>query len=175
LVTILAEEPISIYNDPIVPYIDGNIAPEASFHNFEFVSVFHKVVAVKLELPKVVMAVSREFIRLGFQPGQGLGSSNQGIPVMIALKENKDVYGLGYILTHKDRQQAFETRILKTLARAKGGKMPKKNIVSPHIRTTFPAPAMVIHPDEIMKLEDEEEEELILLFAEDFGVNAATY
>ena len=168
MVTILVEEPISIYNDPIVPYIDGNIAPETLFHNFEFVLVFHKVVAVKLELPKAVMAVSREFIRLGFQPGQG-------IPVMIALKENKDVYGLGYILTRKDRQQAFETQILKTLARAKGGKMPKKNIVIPHIRTTFPAPAMVINPDEIMKLEDEEEEELILLFAEDFGVNAATY
>jgi hypothetical protein len=34
---------------------------------------------------------------------------------------------------------------------------------------------MVIHPNEIVKLEDEEEEELILLFAEDFGVNTTAF
>jgi hypothetical protein len=36
LVTILAEEPISIYNDSAVPYIDGCASEEASFHSFEF-------------------------------------------------------------------------------------------------------------------------------------------
>ena len=173
LVTILAEEPISIYNDPIVPYINGNVAPEASFHSFEFVSVIHKVAAVKPKMPKAIIAVAKEFIRLAFQQGQGLESSNQGIPTMIIAKENKDGYGLGYILTRKNRQQAFKMWRLKTLARVKGGKMPEKNIVIPHIRTTFATPAMVIHPDETVKLEDKEEEELILLFAEDFGVNTA--
>ena len=175
LVTILVEGPISIYNDPTFTYIDSDVAPEASFHSFEFVSMIHKVAAVKPEMSKAVITVAREFIRLGFQLGQGLGSSNQGIPAMIALEENKDGYGLGYILTHKDCQQAFETRRLKNLARVKGGKLPVKSIVIPHIRTTFPPPAMVIHPDETVKLEDKEEEVLILLFAEDFGVNTATY
>jgi hypothetical protein len=52
LVTILAEEPISIHNDPTVPYIDNNIAPEASFHYFEFVLMIHNVVALKPEMPK---------------------------------------------------------------------------------------------------------------------------
>jgi hypothetical protein len=146
LVTILAEEPISIYNDPTIPYINGNIAPEASFYSFEFILVIHKVVAIKSEMPKALMAVAREFIRLGFQLGQGLGSSNQGIPAMVALKKNKDGYGLDYIHTRKNRQQSFEMRRLKTLARVKGGKMPEKSIVIPHIRTTFPTPAMVIHP-----------------------------
>uniref|UniRef100_A0A2N9GTH9 G-patch domain-containing protein n=1 Tax=Fagus sylvatica TaxID=28930 RepID=A0A2N9GTH9_FAGSY len=162
LVTILAEEPISIYNDPTIPYIDGNVALEVLFHSFEFVLVIHKVATVKPEMPKAIMAVAWEFIRLGFQPGLGLGSSNQGILALIAIKENKDGYGLGYIPTRKDRQQAFKIRRLKTLARIKGRKMPEKNIVIPHIRTTFLAPAMGIHLDEIVKLEDEEEEELIL-------------
>ena len=93
---------------------------------------------------------------------------------MIALKENKDGYRLGYVLTHKDCQQAFETQRLKTLARVKEGKMPEKSIVIPHIKTIFPALAMVLHPEQTMKLEDEEEDELILLFSEDFEVNAAT-
>lgn len=66
LVTILAEEPISIYNDPTIPYIDGNVALEALFHSFEFVLVIHKVAVVKPEMPKVIMAVAWEFIRLGF-------------------------------------------------------------------------------------------------------------
>uniref|UniRef100_A0A2N9IX63 Uncharacterized protein n=1 Tax=Fagus sylvatica TaxID=28930 RepID=A0A2N9IX63_FAGSY len=144
------------------------------YYCFKFVSVIHKVAAVKHEMPKAIMAVAREFIRLNFQPGKGLGSSNQGIPAMIAVKENKDGYGLSYIPTRKDHQQAFEMRRLKTLAKVKGGKMPEKNMVIPYIRTTFSAPTMVIHPDEIVKLEDEEEEELILLFAEDFEVNTAT-
>uniref|UniRef100_A0A2N9HWY0 Reverse transcriptase n=1 Tax=Fagus sylvatica TaxID=28930 RepID=A0A2N9HWY0_FAGSY len=42
LVTILAEEPISIYNDGAVPYIDGCASEEASFHSFEFVTVIHR-------------------------------------------------------------------------------------------------------------------------------------
>ena len=66
LVTILAEEPISIYNDPTVPCIDGNIAPEASFLSFEFVSVIHKVATIKPKMPKAVMAVAKELIGLGF-------------------------------------------------------------------------------------------------------------
>uniref|UniRef100_A0A2N9G920 RNA-directed DNA polymerase n=1 Tax=Fagus sylvatica TaxID=28930 RepID=A0A2N9G920_FAGSY len=35
LVTILAEEPISIYNDGEIPYIDGCASEEASFHRFQ--------------------------------------------------------------------------------------------------------------------------------------------
>jgi hypothetical protein len=76
LVTILVEEPISIYNDSSVPYIDGNTTPEASFHSFEFVSVIHKVAAVKPKMSEAIMTMAKEFIRVGFQPSQGLGSSN---------------------------------------------------------------------------------------------------
>jgi hypothetical protein len=55
LVTILAEEPISIYNDGQIPYIHGGASKEASFHSFEFVTVIHRVAAMnqsclKLEL-----------------------------------------------------------------------------------------------------------------------------
>jgi hypothetical protein len=104
LVTILALEPISIYNDSTVPYIDGNTAPEASFHNFKFVSVIHKVATVKPKMSEAVMMVAKEFIRAGFQSGQRLGSSNQGMSTPMALKENKDGFGLGYVPARKDHQ-----------------------------------------------------------------------
>jgi hypothetical protein len=62
LVTILAEEPISIYNDGAVPYIDGCASEEASFHSFEFVTVIHRVRAVEPRLSKAGIMVAREFL-----------------------------------------------------------------------------------------------------------------
>ena len=76
LVTILAEEPISIYNDGAIPYIDGCASEEASFHSFEFVTVIHRVAAVEPRLSKAGIMVAREFVKAGFQPGQGLGCAN---------------------------------------------------------------------------------------------------
>uniref|UniRef100_A0A2N9GXD9 Integrase catalytic domain-containing protein n=1 Tax=Fagus sylvatica TaxID=28930 RepID=A0A2N9GXD9_FAGSY len=57
LVTILAEEPISIYNDGEIPYIDGCAPEEASFHSFEFVTVIHRVAAVEPRLSKAGIMV----------------------------------------------------------------------------------------------------------------------
>uniref|UniRef100_A0A2N9HR74 Uncharacterized protein n=1 Tax=Fagus sylvatica TaxID=28930 RepID=A0A2N9HR74_FAGSY len=70
LVTILAEEPISIYNDGEIPYIDGCAPEEASFHSFEFVTVIHRVAAVEPRLSKAGIMVAKEFVKAGFQPGQ---------------------------------------------------------------------------------------------------------
>uniref|UniRef100_A0A2N9F6D8 Retrotransposon gag domain-containing protein n=1 Tax=Fagus sylvatica TaxID=28930 RepID=A0A2N9F6D8_FAGSY len=69
LVTILAEEPISIYNDGEIPYIDGCASEEASFHSFEFVTVIHRVAAVEPRLSRAGIMVAREFVKAGFQPG----------------------------------------------------------------------------------------------------------
>ena len=102
LVTILAEEPISIYNDQTIPYIDGYAPKEASFHSFEFVTVIHRVAAVEPRLSKPGIMVAKEFIRAGFQPGQGLSCAKQGRTAIVTLEGNKDGYGLGYTPTRKD-------------------------------------------------------------------------
>jgi hypothetical protein len=68
LVTILAEEPISIYHDQAVPYINGGASKEASFHSFEFVTVIHRVAVVEPRLSKAGIMVAKEFIKAGFQP-----------------------------------------------------------------------------------------------------------
>uniref|UniRef100_A0A2N9GJ26 Integrase catalytic domain-containing protein n=1 Tax=Fagus sylvatica TaxID=28930 RepID=A0A2N9GJ26_FAGSY len=116
LVTILAEEPISIYNDGEIPYIDGCAPEEASFHSFEFVTVIHRVAAVEPRLSKAGIMVAKEFVKAGFQPGQGLGYANQGRTTIVTLEGNKD--------------------------KLKGEKWPERKIAIPHIRTTFPASAM---------------------------------
>jgi hypothetical protein len=167
LVTILAEEPISIYNDGEIPYIDGCASEEASFHSFEFVTVIHRVAAVEPRLSRARIMVAKEFVKAGFQPGQGLGCANQGRTTIVTLEGNKDRYGLGYIPTRKDRQIAYEARRQRAAAKLRGEKWPEKKMVIPHIRTTFPASAM-------FQVDEGDVDELALLFAEDLNVNVIT-
>uniref|UniRef100_A0A2N9GLN7 G-patch domain-containing protein n=1 Tax=Fagus sylvatica TaxID=28930 RepID=A0A2N9GLN7_FAGSY len=167
LVTILAEEPISIYNDGEIPYIDGCAPEEASFHSFEFVTVIHRVAAVEPRLSKAGIMVAKEFVKAGFQPGQGLGYANQGRTTIVTLEGNKDRYGLGYTPTRRDRQMAYEARRQRAAAKLKGEKWPERRIAIPHIRTTFPASAM-------FQVDEGDVDELALLFTEDLNVNAIT-
>uniref|UniRef100_A0A2N9FPV9 G-patch domain-containing protein n=1 Tax=Fagus sylvatica TaxID=28930 RepID=A0A2N9FPV9_FAGSY len=164
LVTILAEEPISIYNDGAVPYIDGCASEEVSFHSFEFVTVIHRVAAVEPKLSKAGIMVAREFVKARFQPGQGLGCANQGRIAIVTLEGNKDGYGLGYTPTRKDRQLAYEARRQRAVAKLRGEKWPEKKMVIPHIRTTFPVSAM-------FQVDEGDEDELALLFTEDLSIN----
>jgi hypothetical protein len=156
LVTILVEEPISIYNDRRIPYIDGYAPEEASFHSFEFVTVIHRVAVVEPRLSKAGIMVAKEFIRAGFQPGQGLGYSNQGRTVFVTLKGNKDGYGLRYTPTRKDRQFVFEARRQRATAKLRGERWLERRMVIPHIRTTFPVSAM-------FQIDGGDEDELALL------------
>jgi hypothetical protein len=167
LVTILAEEPISIYNDGAIPYIDGGASEEASFHSFEFVTVIHKVAAVEPKLSKAGIMVAKEFIKAGFRPGQGLGCANQGRTAIVALEGNKDRYGLGYTPTRRDRQFAYEARRRRAASRLRGEKWPEEKMIIPHIRTTFPASAM-------FQVDGSDEDELALLFAEDLSIDTIT-
>jgi hypothetical protein len=167
LVTILAEEPISIYNDGEIPYIDGCAPEEASFHSFEFVTVIHRVAAVEPRLSKAGIMVAKEFVKAGFQPGQGLGYANQGRTTIVTLEGNKDRYGLGYTPTRRDRQMAYEARRQRAAAKLKGEKWPERKIAIPHIRATFPASAM-------FQVDEGDIDELALLFTEDLNVNAIT-
>ena len=43
LITIMAEEPLTIFKETYVPYISANAFPEATFHSFELVSVISRV------------------------------------------------------------------------------------------------------------------------------------
>ena len=163
LVTILAEKPISIYNDGAIPYINGYASEKASFHSFEFVTVIHRVAAIEPRLSKAGIMVAKEFIKAGFQPGQGLGCANQGRTMIVAFEGNKDRYGLGYTPTRKDHQFAYEARRRRAAAKLKGERWPEKKMIIPHIRTTFPASAM-------FQVDKGDVDELALLFTEDLSI-----
>uniref|UniRef100_A0A2N9GA71 Integrase catalytic domain-containing protein n=1 Tax=Fagus sylvatica TaxID=28930 RepID=A0A2N9GA71_FAGSY len=114
LVTILAEEPISIYNDGEIPYIDGCAFEEASFHSFEFVTVIHRVAAVEPRLSRAGIMVAKEFVKAG-----------------ISARTRVRLHKPRKNCNRKELRQSSEER-----------KWPEKKMVIPHIRTTFPASAM---------------------------------
>uniref|UniRef100_A0A2N9F9X9 G-patch domain-containing protein n=1 Tax=Fagus sylvatica TaxID=28930 RepID=A0A2N9F9X9_FAGSY len=147
LVTILAEEPISIYNDGEIPYIDGCAPEEASFHSFEFVTVIHRVAAVEPRLSKAGIMVAKEFVKAGFQPGQGM---DWGIPRLERIVRWLMKPG------GKELRQSSEER-----------NGPRGRWSSPTYRTTFPASAM-------FQVDEGDVDELALLFTEDLNVNAIT-
>ena len=41
LITIMAKEPMTIFQETSIPYIDAIAFPEASFHSFKIVSMIH--------------------------------------------------------------------------------------------------------------------------------------
>ena len=118
-------------------------------------------------LSKAGIMVAREFVKAGFQPGQGLGYANQGRTAIVTLEGNKDRYGLGYTPTRKDRQMAYEARRQRAAAKLRGEKWPEKKMVIPHIRTTFLASAM-------FQVDEGDVDELALIFVEDLSVNTTT-
>uniref|UniRef100_A0A2N9F1G9 Glycerophosphocholine acyltransferase 1 n=1 Tax=Fagus sylvatica TaxID=28930 RepID=A0A2N9F1G9_FAGSY len=71
-----------------------------------------QVAAVELKLSKTGIMVAKEFIKAGFQPGQGLGCANQGRTAIVTLEGNKDGYGLGKWLKPKRccRNKRFRPR-----------------------------------------------------------------
>uniref|UniRef100_A0A2N9F0B5 G-patch domain-containing protein n=1 Tax=Fagus sylvatica TaxID=28930 RepID=A0A2N9F0B5_FAGSY len=119
------------------------------------------------KLSKAGIMVAREFVKAGFQPGQGLGCANQGRTAIVTLEGNKDGYGLGYTPTRKDRQLAYKARRQKAAAKLRGEKWPEKKMVIPHIRTTFPASAM-------FQVDEDDVDELALLFTEDLSIDVIT-
>uniref|UniRef100_A0A2N9H3M1 Uncharacterized protein n=1 Tax=Fagus sylvatica TaxID=28930 RepID=A0A2N9H3M1_FAGSY len=168
LVTILAEEPISIYNDGEIPYIDGCAPEEASFHSFEFVTVIHRVAAVEPRLSKAGIMVAKEFVQGGVSawarfrlceprknhncdPG---GKQRQGMDWGIPRPEG--------IVRWPMKPGGKE---LQRSSKERNGL--KRRIAIPHIRTTFPASAM-------FQVDEGDVDELALLFTEDLNVNAIT-
>ena len=68
----MAEEPMTIFQETSIPYIDANVFPEASFHNFELVSMIQIALEPMSSWPAVVLMAAKEMLMFGYKLGQGL-------------------------------------------------------------------------------------------------------
>ena len=65
LITILAEEPMTIFQETSIPYIDANAFQEASLHSFELVSLIHNASEPESRWLAVVLMAIKEMLKFG--------------------------------------------------------------------------------------------------------------
>ncbi|XP_075654942.1 uncharacterized protein LOC142625127 [Castanea sativa] len=165
VITIMAEEPLSIFKEASILYIDVDAFLEATFHSFEVVSMISRALEHKSTWPSATLMAAKEMLKFGYQLSQGLGAVGHGKASLIELPDNKGGFGLGY---NPSDEEFFQ------VSRGKKRKCIGQGMSIPHIRVTFPALAEVIRSK--MALESCVEESnlacLIRLCPEEFSVNA---
>ena len=62
LITIKAEEPMTIFQETSIPYIDANAFPQASFHSFKLVSMIHNALEPEFDWPTAVLMAAKEML-----------------------------------------------------------------------------------------------------------------
>ena len=134
LITIMAEEPLTIFKETSVSYI-ANAFLEATFHNFELVSMISRASELMLAWLSATLMVAKEMLKFGYQLGQGLGAVGHRKAYLIELPNNKGGFGLGYNPSDKELFQA---------SRGKKRKCIGQGMSISHIRVTFLALAEVI-------------------------------
>ena len=72
LITIMAEEPLTIFKETSVPYIGANAFPEATFHSFKLVSMIFRASELESVWHFATIMAAREMLKFGYQLGQGL-------------------------------------------------------------------------------------------------------
>ena len=131
LITIMAIEPITIFQETSITYIDANAFLEVSFHGFDLVPMIHNASKPKLAWTTTILMAAKEMLKFSYQTGQGLGAVGHGNTALIELPNNKGGFSLGYDPSHEELFQA---------SRGKKRKCIGQRMFIPHIRATFPAP-----------------------------------
>ena len=96
LITNMAEEPLNFFKETSVPYIGANTFLEATFQNYELVSMISRASELELAWPFATLMATKEMLKFGYQLGQGLGAVGHGKASLIGLSNNKGGFGLGH-------------------------------------------------------------------------------
>ena len=65
LITIMAKEPMTVFQEISIPYINANAFPEVSFHSFELVSMIHNTSEPESGSPVTILMVAKEMLKFG--------------------------------------------------------------------------------------------------------------
>ena len=106
----MAEEPMTIFQETSIPYIDANVFPETSFHNFELVSMIQIALEPMSSWPAVVLMAAKEMLMFGYKLGQGLVAVGWESLDLIELSYNKGRFSLEYKPTDEEIFQALRRK-----------------------------------------------------------------
>ena len=66
MVTIMVEESLTFFKETFVPYIGPNAFLEATFHNFELVSMISRVSKLESAWPFATLMAAKEMLKFGY-------------------------------------------------------------------------------------------------------------
>ena len=141
----MAEKPMTIFQETSIPYIDDNSFLEASFHNFELVSMIHNASKLESAWLIAVLMAAKEMLKFSYQSSQGLGTVGHGSIALVELPNKKGGFGLGYEPFHEELVQASRGNKRKCIG---------QGMSIPYIRATFSTPTEVNMPKPAQELQD---------------------
>ena len=112
----MAKEPLTIFKETYIPYIGANAFSEATFHNFELVSMISRVSELEAIWPSTTLIATKEMLKFGYQLGQVLNAIGHGNASLIELPDNKGGLGLGYDPFDEELSRLLEERKGSTVA-----------------------------------------------------------
>ncbi|XP_034906448.2 uncharacterized protein [Populus alba] len=150
LVTVKAEETISMVRNVAVPFIEAEDCRDGNLHAFEIVNtewVPENTVLRKPEISEATKMAAKIFLKNKIPFPYDMEQRRPEWRGIIKLKAAEQRFGLGYKPKQEDYKRAAGARREKRMARMEGRKPVEENLAIPPIRISFPKAAYVIQPD----------------------------
>ena len=88
LITIMVEEPLTIFKETSIPYMGAN-ASGGNFPQFELVSMISRASELESAWPSTTLMAAKEMLKFGYQLGQGLSVVGHEKAALIKPPNNK--------------------------------------------------------------------------------------
>ncbi|XP_073264252.1 uncharacterized protein [Populus alba] len=150
LVTVKAEETISMVRNVAVPFIEAEDCKDGNLHAFEVVNtewVPENTVVRKPEISEATKMAAKSFLKHKILFPYDIEKGRLEWMDIIKLKAAEQRFGLGYKPKKEDYKRAAGARREKRMARIEGRKPEEESLAIPPIRISFPKAAYVMQPD----------------------------
>jgi uncharacterized Fe-S cluster protein YjdI len=150
LVTVKAEEAISVMKNVAVPFIEAEDCTDGNLHAFEVVNtewVPENTARRKARISRATKMAAKSLLKNKVPARFGAAKKKLEWVGVTKLKAAEQRFGLGYKPKKEDYQRAAMARREKRMARIEGRKPEEEDLVIPPIRVSFPKAAYVIQPD----------------------------
>ncbi|XP_073261302.1 uncharacterized protein [Populus alba] len=150
LVTVKAEETISMVRNVAVPFIEAEDCKDRNLHAFEVVNtkwVPKNNVVRKPEISKATKMAAKSFLKHEIPFSYDIEKRRLEWMDIIKLKAAEQRFRLGYKPKKEDYKRAAGARREKRMARIEGRKPEEESLAIPPIRISFPKAAYVMQPD----------------------------
>jgi len=150
LVTVKAEETISMVRNVAVPFIEAEDCKDGNLYAFEVVNtewVPENTVVRKPEISEATKMAAKSFLKHKIPCPYDIKKGRLEWIDIIKLKATEQRFGLGYKPKKEDYKRAAGARREKRMARIEGRKTEEESLAIPPIRISFPKAAYVMQPD----------------------------